>query len=294
MTVPMTVPITAAFRDDPTTLVSTDWLAAHLGDPNLRILDASWYLPATGRDARTEYAAGHIPGAQFFDIDQHSDPASPLPHMALATDEFARRMQAMGIGDGDQVVVYDGLGLFSAARAWWLFRLMGKADVAVLDGGLPKWLGEGRPVDTATPQPAAARLQAKVPRARVVDKAGVQRALTGGHKELVDARAANRFRGEVAEPRAGLRSGHIPGAKNVPFGQLLNADGTMKDAAGLRAAFAAAGVDLLRPVITSCGSGVTGTIVNLALERLGHGDHALYDGSWAEWGAAGEVEVENG
>jgi thiosulfate/3-mercaptopyruvate sulfurtransferase len=286
--------MTANFRDDPTTLVSTTWLAAWLDDPALRVLDASWYLPAMGRDARAEYAAGHIPGAQSFDIDAQSDQASSLPHMALPADEFARRMQAMGIGDADLVVVYDGMGLFSAARVWWLFRRLGHAKVAVLDGGLPKWRAEDRPLETAVPSPAPAHLQPRPPLARVATKADVQRASRDAAALILDARAAPRFRGAVPEPRAGLRAGHIPGSANLPFGELINPDGTLKDDAGLRAAFTAVGMDLSRPVITSCGSGVTGTILNLALERLGHNDHALYDGAWAEWGAADDVEVEKG
>lgn len=270
--------------DDPKTLVSTEWLAGHLANPDLRVIDASWYLPDAGRDARAEHAAAHIPGARFIDIDDVSDARSPLPHMAPPVEKFLSRMRAQGIGDGHQVVVYDGAGLFSAARMWWLFRLMGKTDVAVLDGGFPKWQAEGREVEDLPPVIRDRHMTVTRQNQLVKDVTEVAAAAKLGDHEIVDARPAARFRGEAAEPRPGLRSGHIPGAKNLPFGQLFNADGTMLDPEGLRAAFEAADVDLSKPVITSCGSGVTAAILNLALERLGHPRHSLYDGSWAEWG----------
>jgi thiosulfate/3-mercaptopyruvate sulfurtransferase len=282
------------FQDDPKTLVSTDWLAAHLPDPDLRIIDASWYLPAMGRDARAEYNAAHIPGARFFDIDDISDSRSNLPHMAPPPEKFISKMRAMGVGDGHQVVIYDGMGLFSAPRVWWTFRLMGKVDVAVLDGGLPKWLAEGRPTEDMPPMVRDRHMTVSRQNNLVKDVTQVAHAAKLGHAEIIDARPAARFKGEAPEPRAGLRLGHIPGAKNLPFAMVLNEDGTMKDPAALRAAFEAAGIDLSKPAITSCGSGVTAAILSLALERIGHRDHALYDGSWAEWGMYDDLGVAKG
>jgi len=281
-------------KDDPRTLVSTAWLGAHLEDPDLRILDASWYLPQMAHDARAEYAAAHIPGARFFDIDEMSDHRSALPHMAPPPEKFISRMRAMGVGDGHQVVVYDGMGIFSAARVWWTFRLMGKTDVAVLDGGLPKWRAEGRPLEDMPPVLRDRHMTVQRQAGLVKDVTQVAQASKLGDHEILDARSPGRFRGEEPEPRPGLRCGHIPGARNVPFQTLLNPDGTMKDPAALRAVFDAAGVDLARPVITSCGSGVTAAIINLALERIGHRDHALYDGSWAEWGMYDDLKIAKG
>jgi thiosulfate/3-mercaptopyruvate sulfurtransferase len=283
-----------AFTDDPKTLVSTAWLAAHLKDPDLRVIDASWYLPDMGRDAKAEYAAAHIPGARFFDIDEITDSRSNLPHMAPPPEKFVARMRAMGIGDGHQVVVYDGAGLFSAARVWWTFRLMGKFDVAVLDGGLPKWQAEGREVEDMPPVLRDRHMTVSRQNQLVKDVTQVAHAAKLGEAEIIDARGAARFKGEAPEPRPGLRSGHIPGAKNVPFATLLNPDGTMKSLEGLRAAFEGAGVNLSKPAITSCGSGVTAAVLSLALERLGHKNHALYDGSWAEWGMYEDLAVEKG
>lgn len=284
----------AAFQDDPKTLVSTDWLAAHLKDPDLRILDASWYLPAQNRDARAEYAAGHIPGARFFDIDEIADLRSNLPHMAPPPEKFISRMRAMGVGDGHQVVVYDGAGLFSAARVWWTFRLMGKMDVAVLDGGLPKWQAEGREIEDMAPIVKDRHVTVSRQNHLVRDVTQVAHAAKLVEAEIVDARSAARFKGDAPEPRAGLRSGHIPGSRNVPFTNVLNGDGTMKSVAELREVFATAGVDLAKPVITTCGSGVTAAVLSLALERTGHRNHSLYDGSWSEWGMYDDLEVEKG
>ena len=280
--------------DDPKTLVSTDWLAAHLKDPDLRILDASWYFPDAGRDARAEYEAAHIPGARFFDIDEISDHRSELPHMAPPVEKFMSRMRAMGVGDGHQLVVYDSAGLFSAARVWWLFRLMGKTDIAVLDGGLPKWLAEGRPVEDLPPVVRDRHMTVQRQAHLVKDVTQVAAASKLGDYEIIDARSAARFRGEEPEPRPGLRSGHIPNSRNLPFGDLLNADGTMKDPAALKALFEEAGVDLSRPAITSCGSGVTAAILCLAMERFGKTDYSLYDGSWAEWGMYNDLKVATG
>lgn len=280
--------------DDPKTLVSTEWLANHLKDPDLRVLDASWYLPDTGRTAKAEYLAAHIPGARFFDIDANSDHRSALPHMAPPPEKFISRMRAMGVGDGHQVVVYDGTGIFSAARVWWTFRLMGKVEVAVLDGGFPKWQAEGREVEDMPPVLRDRHITVSRQNHLVKDVTQVAHASKLAEAEIIDARSAPRFRGEVAEPRPGLRAGHIPGARNVPYTSVLNANGTMKDAAGLRAVFAEAGVDLGKPAITTCGSGITAAVLSLALTRIGHRNHALYDGSWAEWGMYDDLPVEKG
>ncbi|WP_120500214.1 3-mercaptopyruvate sulfurtransferase [Roseovarius sp. EL26] len=272
-------------QDDPKTLVSTSWLAEHLKDPDLRILDGTWFMPSEGRDGRSEFEAGHIPNARFFDIDEISDLRSDLPHMVPPVEKFMSRMRALGVGDGHQVVVYDAHGLFSAARVWWLFRLMGQENVAVLDGGLPKWAAEGHSVESQPPVIRDRHMTVKQQHQMVRDVTQVSSASKLGDHEILDARAPGRFAGTEAEPRVGLRSGHIPGAKNVFFKTLLNGDGTMKDPDALRAVFDASGVDLAKPVITSCGSGVTASVINLALERIGKTDHALYDGSWTEWGA---------
>ena len=281
-------------QDDPKTLVSTQWLAQHLKDADLRVLDASWYLPDAGRDAKAEFAAAHIQGARFFDIDEITDQRSTLPHMAPTPEKFASRLRVMGVGDGHQVVVYDGAGIFSAARVWWTFRLMGKVDVAVLDGGLPKWRAEGREIEDVPPVISDRHVLVNRQAQFVKDVTQVAHAAKLGEAVIVDARSAARFKGEVPEPRPGLRSGHIPGSVNVPFGTVLNADGTMKSRAELRVVFQAAGVDLARPIITSCGSGVTAAVLSLALEWLGHRDHALYDGSWAEWGMYDDLPVQKG
>jgi thiosulfate/3-mercaptopyruvate sulfurtransferase len=280
--------------DDPKTLVSTDWLESHLSNPDLRIIDASWYLPDANRDPLAEYRAAHIPNARFVDIDDVSDARSDLPHMAPTPEKFISRMRSLGIGDGHQVVAYDGAGLFSAARMWWLFRLMGKTDVAVLDGGFPKWRVEGRPVEDVAPSIRDRHMTVTRQNHLVRDVTQVARDVKLGARQVVDARSPGRFRGEEPEPRPGLRSGHIPGAMSVHYQSLMNGDGTMKSPAALRAAFEKAGVDLSRPVVTSCGSGVTAAVLSLALQRIGHTDHALYDGSWAEWGMYGDLGVATG
>jgi thiosulfate/3-mercaptopyruvate sulfurtransferase len=286
--------MTPAPQDDPRTLVSTEWLAQHLKDPDLRILDASWHMPAAGRDAKAEYDSAHIPGARFFDIDEISDHRSDLPHMAPPVEKFISRMRAMGIGDGHQVVVYDSTGLFSAARVWWTFRLMGKMDIAVLDGGLPKWQAEGRDIEDLPPVVRDRHITVQRQSGLVKDVTQVASASKLAETEIIDARAAMRFTGEAPEPRAGLRSGHIPNSKNVPFGTLLTENGTMKGPDALRAVFEAAGVDLSKPAITTCGSGVTAAILSLGLERIGHRNHALYDGSWSEWGMYDDLPIAKG
>lgn len=280
--------------DDPKTLVSTDWLARHLDNPDLRVIDASWYLPDMKRNAGSEYDAAHIPGARFFDIDEISDQRSELPHMVPPTEKFISRMRAMGIGDGHQVVVYDGEGLFSAARVWWLFRLMGKTDVAVLDGGFPKWKSEGHPTEDVPPVMRDRHITVSRQNHLVKDVTQVAAASKLGDYEIVDARSPARFRGEEPEPREGLRSGRIPGSVSVHFLRLLNDDGTMRSVNELKRIFETSDVKLSKPVITTCGSGVTAAVLSLALERIGHRNHALYDGSWSEWGMFGELKVETG
>ena len=276
-------------------LVATDWLASHLSTPGLVILDGSMHLPTAKRNAKAEYLAEHIPGALFFDIDDIADHTSPLPHMLPPADKFASRVKKMGIGDGMHIVVYDSEGLYSAARVWWMFRAMGHEEVRILNGGLKKWKAEGRPLEDGEPRPRqqrhfSARLNAELVR----DVADVRGLIGSKAVQIVDARAAARFEGSVPEPRAGLRSGHIPGSRNVPFATLLNANGTLKPAAELEAIFAKAGVDPARPVVASCGSGVTAGVVALALAVLGRTNAAVYDGSWTEWGGDASLPIETG
>ena len=281
-------------HSDPKTLVSTDWLAKHLKDPDLRLLDASWYLPDAGRDPKAEYDAAHIPGARFFDIDEIADLRSDLPHMVPPVEKFMSRMRAMGVGDGHQVVVYDGAGIMSAPRVWWLFRLMGKTDIAVLDGGLPKWQAEGHPVDDMPPVIRDRHMTTQVQADMVKDVTQVAASAKLQDWVIVDTRGPERFRGEAPEPREGLRPGHIPNSRNVYFRDLLNEDGTMKEPGALTALFEAAGVDLSKPIISSCGSGITACVLDLALARMGHARHAVYDGSWAEWGMYNDLRVATG
>lgn len=281
-------------RDDPKTIVSTQWLAAHLKDPDLRVLDASWYLPGSKRDPFAEYQAAHIPGARFFDLDDVSDHRSDLPHMVPPVEKFMSRMRAIGVGDGHQIVVYDGSGLFSAPRVWWLFKLMGQMDIAVLDGGFPKWQAEGHPVEDLPPIPRDRHMMVRRQNQMVKDVTQVSAASKLGESEIVDARSPGRFYGKDPEPRPGLRAGHIPGSKNVFYKDLLKADDTMKSPDEMRQVFLEAGVDLDKPVITSCGSGVTAAILSLGLTRMGKTDHSLYDGSWTEWGMFPTLPIATG
>jgi thiosulfate/3-mercaptopyruvate sulfurtransferase len=278
-----------------TWLTETDELARDLDAPDLVIIDASWHMPSEGRDAHAEYLEGHIPGAIFFDIDEIADTKSELPHMLPPPEKFSSRMRSMGIGDGARVVIYDQRGLFSAARVWWTFRVMGVEDVSVLNGGLPKWKAEGRPLDSGEPPCRTARhFTARRNLDLVRDVSDVKKIVKDKSAEIVDARAPERFAGTVPEPRPGLRAGHIPGARNVPFSRLLNKDGTLKSPDELERVFAEAGVDLGKPIVASCGSGITASVVALALAEIGHRRAAVYDGSWSEWGADPSLPIETG
>lgn len=273
--------------------VTTEWLARHLGDPDVAIIDGSWHLSITGRDARKEYEARHIPGAVFFDIDAIADTADPLPHMLPSPEEFAAATGALGLDEKQKIVAYDSGGLTSAPRLWWTFRVMGARDVVILDGGLPKWVAEGRPVETGIATRPARRFAATFDPRVVHDLEDIRANLTQRRYQLVDARPPLRFLGEAPEPRPWVKSGRVPGSFSVPATELV-ADGRLKDADALRSAFAAAGVDLSRPIVTSCGSGVNAATLNLALEILGVKDVALYDGSWTEWGAREDTPIATG
>jgi len=273
-------------------LVSTDWLAAHLRDPDVRVLDGSWHMPQTRRDAHAEFLGAHLPGAAFFDIDGIADRGNPLPHMLPTPDVFAAAVGALGVGTGDRVVVYDTRGVVSAARVWWTFRAFGHDAVAVLDGGLPKWKAEGRPLESGEPK-REPRVFSATPRPSVVrDLAAMRDNLTTRREQVLDARSAGRFTATEPEPRAGLRGGHIPGSLNLPSDTLVRPDGTLLPPGDLRKRFEAAGVDFTRPVTTTCGSGITASVLAFGLHLLGHARVAVYDGSWTEWGGRADTPVE--
>ncbi|MEQ1670792.1 MAG: 3-mercaptopyruvate sulfurtransferase [Hyphomicrobium sp.] len=277
-------------------IVETDWLANHLQSPDLIVLDGSWHLPTANRDPKAEYRAEHIPGALFFDIDDLSDEKSDLPHMLPSTVKFSSRMKKMGVGDGARIVVYDTTGIFSAARVWWTFRAMGHQDVAVLNGGLKKWKAEGREIEDGPPPRRSERHYTPLQNTGLIRDLDEMKALIGKPgAQIVDARPAGRFEGREPEPRPGLRMGHIPGSKNIPSQAVLNGDGTFKSPAELAAMFEAVGINVAKPVVTTCGSGVTASILALALATLGQTNAAVYDGSWAEWGKEGNgLPVETG
>ena len=278
--------------DEDNLLVSTKWLKNHLEAPDIKILDASWYLPKENRKPEIEFDNCHIPGAMFFDIDEVCDLDSDLPHMLPSPEKFASRVKALGIGDGHRVIVYDGDGLFSAARVWWMFRVFGFADISVLDGGLPKWKEEGFQVSNRTKSIQNYHFTARKNSLMISNLKDVLEASLKGTAQIIDARAADRFLGTAPEPRPGLQSGHIPGAINICFSELLNEDRTLKANLDLKNIFDSSGIDLDKAIITSCGSGVTAAILNLALEKLGAKKVSLYDGSWCEWGSKKNLDVE--
>lgn len=274
-------------------VVSADWLMERLGKPGLSIIDGSWYLPTQHRDARAEYQAAHIPGAVFFDQDAVVSPDSPLPHTLPSPGLFAQFASSMGVDEKDTIVVYDGPGFFSAPRVWWMFRLMGAKDVYVLDGGFDRWKAEGRPVTAETTKIASCFFEVECDPSRVVSFEEMRRIVDGKTAQIADARPAGRFAGTDPEPRPGVRGGHMPGARNVPATS-LSRDGSLLPVPELRAALETAGLDLTKPVVTSCGSGVTAAVVSLALESVGHAEHRLYDGSWSEWGGRSDTPVVTG
>jgi thiosulfate/3-mercaptopyruvate sulfurtransferase len=279
----------------PDALVSTDWLAAHLSDPHIRVVDASFKLSGITPTAREDYDRGHIPGAVFFDIDDIAQPGTSLPHMIPSADLFARKMGALGIGDDDRVVVYDSVGLSSAGRAWWMLRLFGHQGVAILDGGLPKWKAEGRPLDNALPTPPSRRFTAQFNPALVRDRRALIENLSSPREQVVDARASGRFDGTAEESWPGRRRGHIPGSRNLPYERVTDPHSRqLRSAEELSDLFRGAGVELDRPIVTSCGSGVTACALAFALHLIGHPGAAVYDGSWSEWGLPGDTPIETG
>jgi thiosulfate/3-mercaptopyruvate sulfurtransferase len=274
-------------------VVSADWLQQQLGASDLKIIDASFYLPAQKRDADAEFAAGHIPGAVRFDHDKIADHSTGLPHTVPSAEFFAEQVGKLGISETDRIVVYDGPGIFSAPRVWWLFRIMGAANVKVLDGGIDGWKAEGRPLETATPAPTPATFTPTFDAKRVVGFEDMRDIVSSGAMQITDARSAGRFAAEEPEPRAGMRSGHMPGARSLPSGA-FSTNGKLKSLSELKETIEAAGVDLHKPVVTTCGSGITAAIITLALESLGQTDNRLYDGSWSEWGSREDTPIATG
>ena len=272
--------------------VTTQWLAKHLDDPDVRVVDGTWHMPQARRDARAEFEAAHIPGAVFFDIDAIADRATSLPHMLPSAAQFAAAVGELGIGNGHRIVVYDVRGVVSAARVWWTFRTFGHDDVAVLDGGLRKWRAEGRPVESGGGAPAPVTFTARLRPELVRDVEAMRANVARRTVQVLDARSAGRFAGTEPEPRAGLRGGHIPGSLSLPYETLYQPDGTLKPPNELRETITAAGVDLGRPVVTTCGSGITASVLALALYLIGRPDVAVYDGSWSEWGSRSDTPVE--
>jgi thiosulfate/3-mercaptopyruvate sulfurtransferase len=274
-------------------VVSADWLEQRLNDPTIKVLDASWYLPAQKRDPKAEYAAAHIPGAVFYDQDVIADPASGLPHTIPSPAAFADAVGKLGISETDTIVVYDGPGIFTAPRVWWLLRTMGATSVFVLDGGMDGWKAEGRPVAADVPTPVAVQFHPQFNAEAVTSFAEMIDIVATGNRQIADARGAARFTGDEAEPRPGMRSGHMPGARSLPSG-VFSTDGKLKSLDALRETIGSAGIDLEKPVVTTCGSGITAAIIMLALQSLGHTDNKLYDGSWSEWGSRADTPVVTG
>ncbi|MCZ8324830.1 MAG: 3-mercaptopyruvate sulfurtransferase [Sphingomonadaceae bacterium] len=266
-------------------LVTTEWLANEMGASDLRIVDASWHMPASGRNGLEEYLAGHIPGAVFMDLADLVDTASPVDNTLPPPEKFASRMQSLGLGDGSRIVIYDDSAVKTAARAWFMLKLFGAHDVAILDGGIAKWKAEGRPLAEGRETLRHRHFTAWQEDGKVRTKEQMLANVGSGAEQVLDARGAARFTGEEADPRPNIAAGHIPGSRNLPYSELFNADGTFKDKAGLAAAFAGAGIDLDKPVVTSCGSGVTACVLLFGMHLLGKEDGKLYDGSWTEWGA---------